>query len=144
ARQPPALRIPALHAMMLKRLVSRPLGRQIALQPLGRQKQPLRARAPNRIGVLPAMLLELALRVTQPPLATLNPRHDPLGVKLERRVGQRLNLGLPGQLLTLVLDGKLALGLAEELAPAFRGAQLLGQLITPRLAEQLILGLVGR
>ena len=34
--------------------------------------------------------------------------------------------------------------LAEELAPPLRGAQLLGQLITTRLAELLILGLVGR
>src|SRR5438270_2224092 len=133
-----------MHAMVLKRLVPRALSSQIALQPLGRLKQPLRARAPDRIGMLPALLLELALRVTQPPLATLNPSQDPLGVELELRLGRRLNLGLLGQLLVLVLACQRAPGLPEELAPALRGAQLLGQLITPRLTEQLILGLVGR
>ena len=35
-------------------------------------------------------------------------------------------------------------GLAEELAPALRGAQLLGQLVATCLAKHLVLGLVGR
>ena len=53
---------------MLKRLVARALGGQIGLVALSRQEQPLRSRAHNRIGMLPAMLLELALGVTKPPL----------------------------------------------------------------------------
>jgi hypothetical protein len=129
---------------MLKRLVSRALGGEISLQPLGRHQQPLRTRPHHRVGMLPAMLLELTLRVTQPPLATLNPSHDPLRVKLKLRVGRRLNLSLPGWILTLPLAGELAPGLAEELAPALRRAQLLGQLITTRVAEQLVLGLIRR
>src|SRR5690348_8402572 len=94
--------------------------------------------------MLPTMLLELTLRVTQPPLATLNPSQDPLRVELELRLGRRLNLGLLGQLLVLVLPSKLEPGLAKELAPALPGAQLLGQLITTLLTEHLILGLVRR
>ena len=37
--------------------------------------------------MLPAMLLELTLRVTKPPLATLSTSQDPLGVELELRLG---------------------------------------------------------
>jgi hypothetical protein len=37
--------------------------------------------------MLPAMLLKLTLRVTKPPLATVNTGQDPLGVKLELRLG---------------------------------------------------------
>jgi hypothetical protein len=43
-----------------------------------------------------------------------------------------------------VLAIELLPGLAQELAPPLCGAQLLGQLIAPRLAEPLILGLIGR
>ena len=43
-----------------------------------------------------------------------------------------------------VIAQQLLAGLAQELPPPLRRAQLLGQLITPRLAQLLILGLVGR
>jgi hypothetical protein len=42
----------------------------------------------------------------------------------------------------LVLTPQRSPGPTEELAPALRGAQLLRQLITTRLAERFILGLV--
>ena len=122
---------------------SRALRVQIGLQPLGRQQQPLRARARDRVRFLPALLLELAAGVAQPTLPALDARDDPLRVELELRLGRRLALRLrlvADQLLAL----ELLLGVAEELAPALRRAQLLGQLITPRLAIQLVLGLVGR
>jgi hypothetical protein len=90
--------------------------------------------------MLPAMPLELTLRVTKPPLATLNTGQDPLRVKLEPRLGRCVRLRPLGQLFALVLADKRSLGPAEELAPALPGAQLLGQLITTRLAELLILG----
>jgi hypothetical protein len=92
------------------------------------------------------VLLELALALAHPPLPPLGARHDPLRVELERHLLGRLRLG-PGLLAQrgeLVLAPELPPRLAKELAPALRRAQLLGQLITARLAIELILGLVGR
>jgi hypothetical protein len=43
-----------------------------------------------------------------------------------------------------LLAARVLAGLAEELAPTLLGAQLLGQLIAPRLAELCVLGLIGR
>ena len=146
--------------MMLKRLVPRALGAKIALQSLGSRQQPLRARARDRIGVLPTVLLELALGLTQPSLPALTTRDDPLRIELILRLPRRLRLRprlrlgrrlRPGRLRLAVLrqlGARLATLLlprfAEELAPALRRAQPLGQLITARLAQLLILGLVGR
>ena len=67
-----------------------------------------------------------------------------LGVELKRHLIAASRLGLAGQLSALLLAPQLLAGLAEELAPTLRRAQLLGQLITTRLAELLVLGLIGR
>src|SRR5205085_2608644 len=92
-----------------------------------------------------AALLELTISLSQPPLATLSTGDDLLGVELELWLDRCLSLRLLAQsLLLLALAGELPPGLAEELAPALWGAQLLGQFITTRLAELLILGLVDR
>jgi hypothetical protein len=126
-------------------LVGAALDVKIGLQPLGRQQQPLAPRAQDRIRVIPAVLLELALALPQPAIAPLSPApHDLVGVELKRRLVGPVCLGLAGRLGALFLASHLLAGLAEELAPALGGAQLLGQLITTRLAELFILGLVGR
>jgi hypothetical protein len=65
-------------------------------------------------------------------------------MELKRHPIGRLGLRLARRLEALFLALDLLAGLAEELAPALRRAQLLGQLITPSLAELLILGLIGR
>src|SRR3954452_12301885 len=108
------------------------------LQPLGRQQQPLTPRPQDRIGVPPAMLLELALVLPHPALPSLRARHNPRRVELQRhhllgRLG--LSLRLLVQLLGVgVIVAQPLSGLTKELASAFRRAQLLGQLITARLA----------
>jgi hypothetical protein len=66
---------------------------------------------------------------------------DLVRVELKRHLLRRLALG---QLRVLVLTPQFSPGPAKELTPALRGAQLLGQLITTRLAERFVLGLVGR
>jgi hypothetical protein len=68
---------------------------------------------------------------------------DPLRVELELDVRRCLRLAL-WLLAVGVLSLPLLPGLPEELAPALRRAQLLGQLITTRITVELILGLVGR
>jgi hypothetical protein len=92
------------------------------------------------------MLLKLALALAQPALASLRARHDPLRVELQRYLLGRLRLGL--RLLArhgvLVSAPELSPRLAKELASALRRAQLFGQLITARVAVELVLGLVGR
>jgi hypothetical protein len=91
------------------------------------------------------MLLELALALPQPRIAPLPPvPHDLTGVELERHLIARLALWLAGRLRALLLAAQLLAGPAEELAPALRRAQPLGQLITTRLAERFVLGLIGR
>ena len=84
------------------------------------------------------------MSLAPPPLAPLHPRDDPPGVKLIPPLGLGIRLGTLAQLLTAGIALELLTGPAEELAATLRGAQLLGQLITPRLAELLILRLVGR
>ena len=94
---------------------------------------------------LPAMLLELTLALPQPRIATLPaPSHDLLRVQLKRHLVVRLCVALIGRLGALFLAPQLLADPAEELPPPLRNAQLLGQLITPRPAELLILGPVGR
>ena len=86
------------------------------------------------------MLLELALALAQPRVPSLPPPPDDvLGLELNRHL--RFGLGRP-RLLVRALT--LSLGLAEELPPTLRGAQLLRQLIAALLAVELVLGLVGR
>ncbi len=92
--EPPALRVAAGRAIVLIGLVAGALSIEIGLQPLGRQHQPLRARARNRIGLLPAALLELAFGVAQPPFATLDAGDDPLRIELKLAVRCRPRLGL--------------------------------------------------
>jgi hypothetical protein len=79
------------------------------------------------------MLLELAPALPQPTLPPLVTRHDPLRVKLKRHLLARVWRGLPDPLRTFLalLRPRLLARPAKELAPALRGAQLLGQLITP-------------
>ena len=70
--------------------------------------------------------------------------NDPLHIKLEpilRPVG-RLRQQL--RLVMRLLGGLLLADATEELGAPLPGAQLLGQLITTRLAIELILGLIGR
>ena len=96
---------------------------------------------------MPAALLKLAAGVAQPPLPTLDAGDDPLRIKLELTIRLCLRARprlLRVRFLALALALALVLGLPEELAPTLRRAQLLGQLITPRLTKALILGLVGR
>ena len=141
---------PPLAAVGLIGLVARPLCGEIGLQPLERQQQPLDARARNRVRVIPTMLLELPLSLRQPPASPTTRVGDVATVELElrRRPGlrRRLRLGSPDLLRILALPSTAELPprLAEELPPPLRRAQLLGQLITTRLAELLILGLIGR
>src|SRR5215207_1834343 len=96
-------------------------------------------RATDRFGVAPAIVLELALALARPALASLGARHDPLGVELQRHLPGRFRLGfrLLAQLGALVLAPQLSPGLAKELASALRRAQLFGQLIAARLAVEL-------
>ena len=134
---------------MLVGLVGAPLHLSIGLQPLGRQKQPLGARPGDRIGVAPAMLLELALALPQPALTPLHAGHDLGRIKLERHLLGSLRLPHPRCLRLRLLGfdtiaGRPLPGPAKELAPALRRAQPLGQLIAARLAVELVLGLVGR
>ena len=67
-----------------------------AASPRGAVKspQPSIPRAWDRIGVLPPVLLELALALPQPPLPPLVARDDPLRVKLKRHLLARPWLGL--------------------------------------------------
>jgi hypothetical protein len=91
------------------------------------------------------VLLELALALPQPGIPPLPPVPDDLvGVELERQLSGHLRLGLTGRLSARPLAPHLLAGPAEELAPALRAAQLLGQLIATRLTELFVLGLVGR
>jgi len=96
------------------------------IQALGRQQQPLLARARDPVRLLPAMLLELALAL-QPRIAPLAPAADDLvRVELESDLLARLRLALIGRLGALFFRRQLLAGVAEELAPALRRAQLLG------------------
>ncbi len=88
------------------------------------------------------MLLELPTGLPQPPLPTLRARNDPLLIKLKLRLDTLLRLPL-GELLG-GRGAQLLPGPGKELAPPLGRPQLLGQLITPRIAIQLILGLIGR
>src|SRR3954451_7916575 len=91
------------------------------------------------------MLLELALALPQPRIAPLAPAPDDLvRVELKRHLIGRVGRGLADRHRALRLAAQLLAGLAEEIAPPLRRAQLLGQLITPRVAERFVLGLVGR
>jgi hypothetical protein len=98
------------------------------------------------------MLLELALGLREPPASTTTRVGDPLRVEHKLRSWRALRLlgfgphaGLldPLRTFTLIVAKGLP-GPTQELAPALRRAQRLGQLITTRLAELPILGLVGR
>src|SRR5947209_12897404 len=87
------------------------------------------------------MLLELAAGLTHPALPALGTRNDPLLVKHQLRLGQSLT----GRLSVLgLLAPQLLPSLAEELTAPLGCLQLLGELITTRVSEQLVLGLVGR
>ena len=130
-----------MRPILLIRLVPTALGIEIFLQPLGCQQQPLGPRACDRVGLLPAALLELALGVAQPALPPLDPGDDPLRIELLARRCLRVGLQLLG---VRRLPVALLLGLPEELAATLRRAQLLGQLIPARITVQLVLGLVGR
>jgi hypothetical protein len=126
-------------------LVGAALNLQIRVEPLGRHQQPLGPRPGDRIRVVPAVLLELAPTLPQPGIPPLPPApHDLVGVEPKRHLIDHLRLGLGDRPSALPLAPQLLAGPAEELAPALRGAQLLGQLITTRLAELFVLGLVGR
>jgi hypothetical protein len=83
---------PPLLAVRLIRLVARALGRELGLQPLERQHQPVDARAKDRIRALPAMLLELAAGVLQPPAPAATRVGDVAALELELR--RRAALGL--------------------------------------------------
>jgi hypothetical protein len=86
------------------------------------------------------MLLELALVLPQPGITALpSAPHDLLRIEPQRHLPARLRLGLAGRLEALLLAPHLVTRLAKELAPALRRAQLLGQLITARLAERFVL-----
>jgi hypothetical protein len=92
------------------------------------------------------VLLELALALPQPRIPSPAPAPDDVvRIELKRHFVGRLRLGLAARLRALLLaPARLLAGLAEELAPTLLGAQLLGQLIAPRLAELCVLGLIGR
>ncbi len=106
------------------------------------------------------MLLKLPAGFAPPALPALRARHDPLLVELKLRLRARLRLltrHLAGRLLTVnhvaltrlpltafSIPAQLLLGIAKELTPTLRRAQLLGQLITTLLTELLILSLIGR
>ena len=98
ATEPPALLVATVLAVILIRPVGRDLRVTLGLEALTREQQPILARAGNRIRVLPAALLELAVRFPRPTLASLVARHDPLGIELEpillTRHRLRLGLGL--------------------------------------------------
>src|SRR5256885_4841557 len=66
-------------------LVGLALDPQVLLQSMLALKQPLRARARNRISREAAMLIKLMARLAQPPLTPLHPSDDRLGVKREPR-----------------------------------------------------------
>jgi hypothetical protein len=114
---------------------------QLVLQPLSRQQQTREPRATDRIWIIRAMPLKLTARLAQPPLPPLGARDDPLLIELEldRRAALLLRW-LP----VILAAGELLLGPAQKLTPSFRSAQILRQLITPRLPEPLILTLVSR
>ena len=141
AKAPPVAH-PAPLAVGLVGLVARPLGSEVILEALGRQQQPPFPRARDRIGILPPLPLELAVGLAGPPLAPLHPRDDPLGIKRILPFAFGLRLALVIDLLPAGIAPELLAGAAEELPAALRGAQPLGQLITPRLAQLLILSLV--
>ena len=106
----------------------------IRIQSLGGQQQPLRAGTRDRVRVLPAVLLKLALALPQPGIPPLPPTPDDvLRVQVKRQLLRRLALALD-QLGALLLALTLSLDLAEELTPALQRAQLLGQLITAFIA----------
>ena len=90
------------------------------------------------------MLLELALALPQPRIAPLpSAPHDLVGVEVEQHLIASMRLRPADRLSALFLATHLLARLAEELAPPLDRAQLLGQLITTRLAELLVLGLIG-
>src|SRR4030095_995514 len=95
--------------------------------------------------VRPAVLLELALALPQPRIAALPSAPDDLvRVERKRHLSGNIRFGLADRLSALLLAPQLLARLAKELTPPLRRAQLLGQLITTRLAELLLLGLVDR
>ena len=91
------------------------------------------------------MLLEPALALPQPRIPSPAPApDDALRIELKRHFLGRLRLGLAARLRALLLAARLVTGLAKELPPPLLGAQLLGQLIAPGLAERFVLGLIDR
>ena len=81
------------------------------------------------------MAVQLAASLTLPATPALLARDDPLTVEIQR--DQRL-----ARLFALSIE--FALGFAKRLAAALTRAQLLGQLITTRLAVKLVFGRVDR
>ena len=144
AAEPAALCVTAVRAVLLIRPVRRELRVTLLLEPSGGEQQPILARPRNRIRGLPPALLELAASLARPPVPALPARDDPLHIKREPipRIGLRHELLL--WLGRVPLPIALFAGAAEELRAALPSAQLLRQLIAPRLPELLILGLIGR
>jgi hypothetical protein len=91
------------------------------------------------------VLLELALALPQPRIAPLSSAPDDLvHVELKRHLGGYIRVGLADRLRALLFAPHVLARPAKELAPPRRRAQRLGQLITARLAERFVLGLVDR
>ena len=70
-------------------------------------------------------------------------RHEALPIELDRRALGLLASRALGRLPCGAVALELALCLAQGLAPALRRAQVLGQLVTARLAVELVLAPVG-
>ena len=86
AARPPTQPVARGRAVVLVGLVGAALGVKLGLEPLGRQQQPLAPRPRDRIGVVPAVLLELALALPQPAIAPLACAPRSVRVELQRHL----------------------------------------------------------
>jgi hypothetical protein len=111
--------------------VATQLGREVLLELLGSNAQPLGPRPRDRTGGPPPFLLQLAMSFSQPPRPTLHPGEDPLGVEpLQRIVGFIIDWRVLLRLAALLL-----LKRARQPLPTRRlGRELGRQLITARVA----------